>query len=208
MKSRATTLLLALVLVGSFGCRQGMFDQAKYEPLEKSDFFDDGASARPLPANTIARGFLRDDRAFWFGVDADGQAVDRIPRPVDAAMLKRGQQRYAVFCSPCHGMTGEGNGVIVQRGYPVPSSFHEQRLRDMPDGYFFSVISEGFGRMPSYRSQITAEDRWAITAFLRVLQQSQGMSLEGLPAAERRAFEEALAAPADEHDSDHGASAH
>lgn len=193
-----------------------MFDQAKYEPLEKSSFFENDASARPLPEHTVARGHLNDDTALHAGMDANGQPVTFNPVKLSESVLRRGQQRYGMFCTPCHGQTGAGDGMIVRRGYPKPASFHEERLREMPEGYFFDVVTNGFGRMPAYGSQIPATDRWAIIAYLRVLQESQGMTLDELSEDDRKAFETALkepdpaiSDPAGHHgDTDHEASAH
>ena len=179
-----TALLLAVVAIGA-GCRQDMHDAPRYDPLEKSTFFTDGQSARPLVANTVARGLLREDRHFYEGV-VDGKPADTFPMAVTAATMQRGQERFNVFCAPCHGRTGEGNGMIVQRGFRKPPSYHEDRLRNAPVGYYFDVMTHGFGAMQDYASQLPPADRWAVAAYIRALQLSQRASVDDVPA-ERRA---------------------
>jgi mono/diheme cytochrome c family protein len=177
------------LLVSVFvGCRQDMHDQPKYRPYRKSDFFGDGRSARPLVSGTVARGQLREDLLFASG--KSGTAfTDAFPIPVDEALLRRGQERYRIYCSPCHGLLGRGDGVIVRRGYRQPSSFHVDRLRQQPAGYFFDVISHGFGAMPDYAPQIPLKDRWAIVAYVRALQLSQNAILADVPPEERGALQ-------------------
>ena len=191
----AVALLAALALAG---CRQGMFDQAKKEPYEASDFFADGTSARPLPAHTVARGQLREDRSYHLGMDVSGTLVAEPPMAVDRALIERGRQRYEAFCSMCHDRAGTGNGMVVQRGFPQAASYHQERLRAMPVGYFVNVMTTGFGRMPSYASQIPPEDRWAIAVYVKVLQAAQGTVLGELPAEARAAAEAGLAPGAGE----------
>jgi mono/diheme cytochrome c family protein len=161
-----------------------MHDAPRYDPLEASVFFADGKSARPLVANTVARGQLREDRHLHEGV-VDGRPAETFPMPVTAEVMRRGQERFNVFCSPCHGQTGEGNGMVVQRGFRQPASYHQERLRSAPVGYFYDVITRGFGAMPDYASQIPVTDRWAIVAYIRALQLSQGATLEDVPADRR-----------------------
>lgn len=177
--------LLALAALAAGGCRQDMFDQAKYEPLEASPFFADGAAARPLPPRTVARGFLREDRAFWSGVDETSRPVEGFPMAVDLELVARGRRVYEVFCAPCHGRTGAGDGMIVRRGFTPPPSLHEPRLLAAPAGHFVNVVAEGFGRMPSYASQVPPADRWAAAAYIRALQRSQRYPAAALTAAER-----------------------
>jgi mono/diheme cytochrome c family protein len=186
----AVAALAALALAG---CRQGMFDQAKKEAYEASDFFADGTSARPLPANTVARGQLREDRGYYFGMDDAGTLVAEPPIAVDRALLERGRERYEAFCSMCHDRAGTGNGMVVQRGFPPAASYHQERLRAMPAGYFVNVMTAGFGRMPSYASQIPPADRWAIAVYVKVLQAAHGTALDALPPEARAAAEAALA---------------
>lgn len=192
--------VLALVAaVGATGCRQNMHNQAKAQPFEESDFFSDHVASRPLPAHTVARGDQRAVPANYTGIGPDLQPLAAPPFPVTAQVLLRGQQRFNIYCSPCHGRLGDGKGMIVQRGYKTPTSFHDPRLRDSRVGYFFNVMTDGFGVMPSYASQIPAEDRWAIASYVRVLQYSQGARLSELSEAERQRIAEAekqAAAPA------------
>ena len=164
-----------------------MHDQPKYRPLRGSELFADKRSARPLVEGTVARGTLREDTLFFTGKTADGFAVE-IPVKVTAELLTRGQSQFQVFCAPCHGRTGRGDGMVVQRGFKQPSSFHVDRLRQMPIGYFFDVISIGFGAMPDYAEQILPRDRWAIVAYIRALQLSQNAPLADVPEEERRAL--------------------
>jgi len=180
---------VALVVLGLLaGCRQKMADQPRYEPLVRSTFFEDGRAARPLVEGTVARGELRGDELLYAGKEG-GKPVDLFPFPVTLAVLARGQQRYNIFCSPCHDRAGTGQGMIVRRGYRVPSSFHIDRLRQAPAGYFFDVISNGFGVMPDYAQQVQPEDRWAIVAYIRALQLSQHATLADVPEDQRQQLE-------------------
>lgn len=188
----------AALLVLAAGCRQGMFNQEKYKPLAASEIFPDGTSARPLPEHTVARGFLEADRTYYTGLDADLQPVAKLPVPLTRKLLERGRERFNIFCSPCHGETGDGDGMIVRRGYKRPPSYHIARLRAMPVGYFFTVASDGLGQMPAYREQVLPEDRWAIAAYIRALQLSQHARLAELPAEDRQALDSAAVQPADE----------
>jgi cytochrome c553 len=176
---------LLLAIAGLSACRQDMHDQPKYIPLRPSDFFLDGRSARPLSEGTVARGHLNDDVAYFTGKGADGKPVKDFPMPVTKEVLLRGQQRFNVYCSPCHDRTGGGNGMIVRRGYRRPPSYTSERLRDQPDGYFFDVITNGFGAMPDYAIQIQPQDRWAIVAYIRALQLSQQATINDVPADAR-----------------------
>src|SRR6266545_20870 len=164
--------VLALCLAMS-GCRNEMYDQAKAKPLSESEFFANGQNARPLPPDTVARGFLREDKAMYAGLGPDGKFVTELPVPLTRALMERGHERFDIFCSPCHGKQGNGLGMIVTRGFKQPSSFHTDRLREQSIGYFFDVMTQGFGQMSSYASQVRPEDRWAIAAYIRALQFSQ-----------------------------------
>jgi mono/diheme cytochrome c family protein len=166
------------------GCRQDMHDQPKYIPLRESTFFADSRSARPLVEGTVARGHLNDDDLLFTG-KMNGQDAAVFPRRVDATMIARGRQRFDIYCSPCHGLSGHGDGMVVLRGYRRPPSFHQDRLRNAPVGHFFDVITNGFGAMPDYAAQIRAEDRWAIIAYLRALQLSEHATMADVPAPER-----------------------
>lgn len=215
MKTEKLTLLIALLcgsLLLSIGCRQDMHDQEKLEPFEAHTFFTDGKASRMLPANTVARGHLREDTEYYTGKVGTAYVAE-FPMPVTQEVLRRGQNRFNIFCTPCHDRVGSGNGMIVQRGYKEAASFHEQRLRDSEPGYFYNVITEGFGVMPSYARQIKPEDRWAIAAYIRALQLSQNAAFAELgPEMEREvreAIEAAAHAEADETaDGGHGEGHH
>lgn len=163
-----------------------MTNQPRYEPLEASTFFEDGRSARHLVPGTVARGQLMLDMPLATG-RADGQVVDTLPIPVTRDLLERGQERYDIYCAPCHDRVGMGRGMIVRRGYPRPPSFHAPRLRQAPVGHFFEVITQGFGaQMPAYDWMISPSDRWAIIAYIRALQLSQHATLAAVPEAQRQ----------------------
>jgi mono/diheme cytochrome c family protein len=164
---------LALVV----GCRQDMHDQPKYKPLAASALFPDGQSARPLIADTVARGHLDDDLEFYSGKTAAGKLLDVFPLAVTTDVLQRGRERFNIYCSPCHDRTGSGRGMVVRRGFKPPPSFHLERLVQSPPGHFFDVMTSGFGAMPDYRSQVAPADRWAIVAYIRALQRSQQATL-------------------------------
>jgi len=189
---RGKSLIAAACLLLA-GCRQDMHDTPRYEPLEQSPFFADGRSQRPPVPNTVARGQLRDDEHLYTG-KIDGQLAATFPMPVNAALLLRGQERFNVFCAPCHGRTGKGDGMVVRRGFRAAASFHDPRLRQAPPGYVFDVITNGFGAMPDYAAQIPVRDRWAIAAYLKALQLSQSASLDDVPPDRRPALEQPPAA--------------
>ncbi len=172
------------------GCRGEMYDQPKENPYDASVFFKDGKSARPLVVGTIARGELRADRHLFVGKTQDLKPVDTFPFPIDGPILERGRERYMIFCSPCHGAVGDGKGMIVQRGFSPPPSFHTDRLREEPVGHYFHVITNGFGAMYPYASRIRPDDRWAIIAYVRALQLSRNARLDDLPPDVRRPFQE------------------
>jgi mono/diheme cytochrome c family protein len=165
-------------------CRQDMHDQPKYIPLRQSTFFNDARSARPVLEGTVARGQLHDDE-LMYGGKVKGQEATVFPMRVDAAVMARGQQRFNIYCSPCHGRTGLGDGMVVLRGYRRPPSLHQDRLRNAPVGHFFDVMTNGFGAMPDYATQIKAEDRWAIIAYIRALQLSEHATIADVPPADR-----------------------
>lgn len=151
---------------------ESMREQPRYDPYEPSDLFDNGTSARPPVEGTISRDDWINNAPFHTGM-AGNQLLDEIPAEVTAELLERGRERFNIFCTPCHGYDGYGQGMIVQRGYTQPPSFHTERLRTIPEGHLFRVITNGFGRMPSYAAQVPTEDRWAIIAYIRALQLSQ-----------------------------------
>jgi mono/diheme cytochrome c family protein len=215
-----SAFLVAIAVCLAAGCQQQMAKQPKYLPLEASEFFEDGRSARPLISGTVARGHLRTDNNLFGSkrrpaeeavraagiIGAGGNNffsslplalaqspyVDTFPFPITTEVLQRGQERFAIFCAVCHGHQGYGDGMIVQRGFTRPPSYHIDRLRAAPVGYFYDVITHGFGSMPDHAAQIAPKDRWAIVAYLRALQLSQYARLSDLPEAERQAAELAL----------------
>lgn len=174
-------LLLACTAVMAVGCRQDMHDQPKYEPYEGSRFFADSTSARLLPEGTVARGQLREDEPYFTGYTRDDRLVRTMPVEVTRETLERGRATFDAFCAPCHDRAGTGRGMVVRRGFKQPPTFHQDRLRNEADGYFFDVITNGFGQMPSYASQIPVADRWAVVAYVRALQLSQHARLAELP---------------------------
>jgi mono/diheme cytochrome c family protein len=158
-----------------------MYDEPRFEPLEASTFFDDGTSARPLVPGTVARGDLREDDGFYQG-KVDGKYVTTLPVDLDEQLLLRGQERFNIYCSPCHGRVGDGNGMIVERGFRRPPSFvSTDRLLNAPVGHFYDVMTNGFGAMPSYASRVAPRDRWAIVAYIRALQRSQNGVVDDVP---------------------------
>lgn len=182
----AGTLLVAVVLL--IGCRRDMIDGARYKPLEASGFFTDGGASRPLPEHTLARGELRADEHYFTG-RTNGNLVTTFPEPVTRATLERGRERFEIYCAVCHGRVGDGRGMIVQRGFPPPPSLHEQRLKEVPVGHFFEVITNGFGVMYSYANRVEPADRWAIAAYIRALQLSQHARLADAEPGERAKLE-------------------
>ncbi len=194
-KASLYCLLLVAYCLLAVGCRYDMQDQPRYKALKKSDFFSDGRAMRDLPEGTVSRGNLRENKAFYTGkkenagtaapaastTDALGNtvvtsfpdAVEEFPVPVSKELIDRGEQRYRVFCIVCHGPVGSGDGMVVRRGYPKPSTYHDDRLRNAPVGHFYDVITNGWGKMNGYAAQIPPADRWAIVAYIRTLQISQ-----------------------------------
>jgi mono/diheme cytochrome c family protein len=210
MTRPAALLFVTALLPLLAGCdRLDMYDQPRYEPLEESDFFGDGLSARPLVEGTIPRGGLRDDEPFYTGKE-QGKLVSQIPdaafrvihardphrfaAPYDEtdraalrrALLERGRERFDIYCAVCHGRTGDGNGMIVRRGFRKPPSYHIDRLRSAAAGHFYDVVTNGFGAMASYASRIDVADRWAIVAYIRALQLSQSAPLDDVPEDQRK----------------------
>jgi mono/diheme cytochrome c family protein len=178
-----------------------MHDAPRYEAYEKSEFFGDARSMRPQVAGTVARGQLREDSEMFAG-KSGAAFVPRIPIPVSVQLVHRGRERFDIYCAPCHGRAGRGDGIVVRRGFRAPSSLHIDRLRGQPDGYLYDVVTNGFGAMPDYAAQITVADRWAIVAYIRALQLSQHAPAAGLPARTLelvRAQATAPAAPGDAH---------
>ena len=187
-----SVLLTSLILLS--GCFQGtpsenapihlnpnMDNQEKYLPFQKSNFFADGSAMRMPVEGTVARGQLREDVAYFTGKSEDGSFIKNNPMEINMGLLERGQERYNIYCAPCHDQTGAGKGLVVQKGFMPPPSFHLDRIRVFPDGYYYDVITNGIRNMPSYKAQIPVDDRWAIVAYMRALQKSQNASKEDIP---------------------------
>lgn len=189
-KEARKRVVLALLANGCWllaSCRQDMHDQPKYaKPYQPSNFFRDGRSERPIIPGTVARGHLRTDRELYYGrVGNTDDPVDRFPFPVTRAVLERGRERYNIYCTPCHGFTGDGLGMIRQRGLSYVPTYHDDRLRAAPVGHFYDVITNGYGAMYSYAQRISVNDRWAIVAYIRALQYSQNASTADVPDDQR-----------------------
>ncbi|NOZ08657.1 MAG: cytochrome c [FCB group bacterium] len=162
-----------------------MDTQKRYDPQAASGFFIDGRTMRPPVPGTVARDGLRLDDAFYRGEDGKGQEIKYIPVDLDENLLARGEERYNIYCSPCHSELGDGKGIVMQYNFPIPPpSFHTEKVRDFTDGYLFKVITNGVRNMPAYRHQIKVRDRWAIVAYIRALQLSQNASAEDVPLTE------------------------
>jgi hypothetical protein len=170
-----------------------MHNQPKYKPLRATAFFADGSSARPLVEGTVPRGALQADTAFYTGKSGNAPVAE-LPMAVTAQLLDRGQERYNIFCTPCHDAAGTGRGMVVQRGYRQPPSFHDERLRTAPVGHFYDVMTSGFGAMPDYRAQVPPEDRWAIVAYIKALQLSQSATAADVPGGNPEEANKARAA--------------
>ena len=194
MRCKSAIAIVALG-VALAGCRQDMHDAPRYEPLEASSFFADGHSARPIVANTVARGQLREDEHLYTG-KVSGQLAAEFPMPVTPEVMARGQERFNVFCAPCHARTGDGTGMIVQRGFRQPPSYYEDRLVNAPVGYLYDVMTNGFGAMQDYAAQVPVSDRWAIAAYIRALQLSRRGTVNEVPADRREELESSPVTPA------------
>ncbi|HLX42268.1 MAG TPA: cytochrome c [Bryobacteraceae bacterium] len=191
----STRVYSSLILILSLtACRQDMHNQPRYKPLAATDFFGDGRSARPAVEGTVPRGYLRIDQARYTG-KVDSQEVDYFPFEITRADLERGQQRYNINCSPCHSRIGDGNGMVVRRGFRQAASYHTEKLIKAPVGHFFDVMTNGFGAMPSYGSRIEPDDRWRIAAYIRVLQLSENAALQDVPPDMRGELDKNPATP-------------
>jgi hypothetical protein len=180
------TFVLSAMSVGVIGCGGVNLDnQPKFRPLAASPFFTNGQASRPLVEGTVPRGSFTTDSLLISG-KIDGKLADVFPFPITEQVLERGQDRFNTFCSPCHGRLANGKGMIVQRGFPQPPSFQTDSLRAMPAGFFFDVITNGFGRMYSYAPSVPVHDRWTIVAYIRALQLSEDVPVKDLPEAEKR----------------------
>ncbi len=182
-KSMRAAIAIATVAVALFsvGCRQKMAQQPYYDPYEASEFFADGQSARQPVKGTVPRGYARIDDHLYTG-KVDGQLVTTYPFEITEKVLRRGQERFNIYCTPCHGGAGLGNGIVVRRGYRTPPSFLDPKFVDMPVGHYVDVMTNGFGAMPTYAAQVKPEDRWAIAAYIQALQLSQSVDINQLPA--------------------------
>jgi hypothetical protein len=176
-------LLLAITILSA--CRIDMHVQPRQNPLSRSDFFPDQRSERPPVEGTVARGQLHEDSYFYTGKLGNNPG-DAMPFPVTKEVLERGRERYNIYCAPCHSRLGDGNGFVPSRGFSkMPPSFHIARLQKAPVGYIYDIITEGFGIMPDYASQITPQDRWDIVAYVRALQLSQNATMADVPAGQK-----------------------
>jgi mono/diheme cytochrome c family protein len=179
-------LLIAMAMFAA--CRPDMMNQPKAKPLSESDFFSNRANARQPPAHTVARGDAREDTAFYTG-QTNGTYVTQLPVKLTRDLMIRGRERFDAICAECHDRTGSGNGMVVQRGFPQPPSFHVDRLRNAPIGHFFDVITNGYGVMYSYATRVEPEDRWAIAAYIRALQLSHDAKVSDVDPPERAKLE-------------------
>ena len=206
MKTEVRTLVAVALLAGTVaGCRQDMHDAPRYDPYEASAIFPGGASAQPLVEGTVARGHLNDDTLLETG-KIDGQFANVYPFAITRADMDRGEQRFNIYCAPCHDRRGEGNGMVVQRGYRQAASYHTDRLRAMPAGEVYDRIANGFGAMPDYRAQIPADDRWRIVAYIRALQLAHQATTADVPAGEMSKLDAPATAAAPEAGAaEHGA---
>jgi mono/diheme cytochrome c family protein len=192
-------MMMMMMMMSLSGCFRGMPSdkppihinpnmdhQPKFNAQSANPFFADGAAMRVPPAGTVAQGKLHEDDAFWRGIDStSGAALTMSPVPVTTEGLKRGQERYNIYCSVCHGQTGDGKGIMLKKGYVPPPSFHSDLIRGYPDGQIFKTISDGVRNMPAYKSQIPVADRWLIVNYLRALQRSQHATIADVPSEER-----------------------
>jgi len=185
LKSKVSIFAGTLLFVTLAGCRQDMQDEPRYKPLAASEFFADHRSARPMVEGTVARSELRIDEARYVG-KINGQDIDQFPIPIAKADIERGQNRFNVYCTPCHGRDGDGDGMVVLRGFRQPPSYYSDKLRQAPVGHFFDVITNGFGSMPSYASRVIPDDRWRVIAYIRALQLSQTAKLSDVPPDQRQ----------------------
>ena len=188
MKSTSRIGILACLSLATTACVQKMANEPRYKPLAESDFWDNGASARPIVPGTVTRGHLDADSAYYTGKIGD-KYVDQFPFPITRQVMERGRARFEIYCTPCHGRLGNGDGMVVQRGFRGVPSYHEERFQRAPVGQFFDVITNGYGAMASYAARVPVADRWAIIAYIRALQYSQNAKLSDLTPAEREKVE-------------------
>jgi mono/diheme cytochrome c family protein len=182
-------MLICAVLLFFTACRQDMYNQPKAKTYSATEFFADGTSARPLPPHTVEYHGARENEVFYTGL-TNGVLLAKLPMPVTPELLQRGRERYDIYCAVCHGATGEGQGEIVQRGFPAPPTYHSERLRNAPIGHFYDVITNGYGVMYPYASRVEPSDRWAIAAYIRALQLSRHAAMSDLSPNEQRRLEQ------------------
>jgi mono/diheme cytochrome c family protein len=185
LRNKIAISIGALIVLGLAGCRDDMHNQPRYRPLAASAFFADHRSERPEVEGTVARGHLRIDTARYTG-KFDGQDIDQFPIPIARADIERGRDRFNIYCTPCHGRLGDGNGMVVLRGFRQAASYYTDKLMKAPLGHFFDVMTNGFGAMPSYASRVEPDDRWRIVAYIRVLQASESAKLSDVPPDQRQ----------------------
>ncbi|MBW3565353.1 MAG: cytochrome c [Acidobacteria bacterium] len=203
MRASGLLVVMVMLLTAATGCRQEMAEAPYYDPLEATTFFEDGQSARKPPMGTVARGHLRLDDHFYTG-RVNGELATTYPFEITRAVLDRGEERFNIYCTPCHGRTGDGNGMIVQRGFRQPTSFHSPTILAHPPGHYVDVMTNGFGAMPSYAAQVPHEDRWAIAAYIQALQLSRTVPVSALSAEQRARLESDLAGGAASEQVPHG----
>lgn len=173
-------MLISLTFVGCDNMREGN----RFKPYEETPFFEDGSVARQPVEGTVPQGFLREDKHLYEGKTPTGEFAAEFPFPITEAVLARGKDRYNIYCMVCHGVTGAGDGMVVKRGFKVPTAYQDERLKNMPAGYFFNVMTEGFGVMSSYKAELTPEDRWAVAAYIRALQRIDTASVPSAQPAQ------------------------
>lgn len=181
---RCVLVCLAAVLSLTSGCRLDMHTQPKYKPYKPTTFFSDGRSERPAVPGTVARGHLQTDELLYTG-KINGVPADVFPFAITRQDLERGRERFNIYCTPCHDYTGSGHGMIVERGFPAPPSYHIDRLRQAPVGHFFDVMTSGYGTMYSYADRVSVEDRWRIAAYIRALQLARQGTISDVPSGVR-----------------------
>jgi cytochrome c553 len=186
-RRRVGVIILALTTLTS-ACRREMYDQPRGDPLKSSDFFANGAASRPLPPHTVPQENFHADLSYDTG-KIGTNFLTQIPFPITRQVLERGREQFDIYCSVCHGRTGQGNGIVPQRGFPAPPSYDIPRLRDAQPGYFFNVMTRGYGVMFSYANRVNTDDRWSIAAYIRALQLSRNASLADVPPDERAKLE-------------------
>ncbi len=185
MKNKTAIPAAVLFLLALTGCRDDMHNQPRYKPLAESEFFPDHRAARPAVEGTVARGHLHIDTARYTG-KFNGEDIDQFPIPIARRDIEIGRERFNIYCTPCHGRLGDGNGMVVLRGFRQAASYYTDKLMNAPVGHFFDVMTNGFGAMPSYASRIEPDDRWRIVAYIKVLQASESAKINDVPADQRQ----------------------